>query len=437
MHVVGVNNTKDFSMETSERLFILDVAVSSMQAIILAAGEGSRMRPLTSKRPKVMLPVAGKPILEQIVFRAKQAGVDSFVFVVGYGADYVRRHFGDGSDLGVRIEYAVQDRQLGTGHALLAAEGLADDYFVVLNGDVLPDADSLKSMISKEGIVVSARRVPDPTRYGVFLKDGEYLKSVIEKSKTPPSDLANAGIYQFDRGIFEALKNARMSKRGEYELTDGLNALAAKERISIVELKDWIEIGRPWDVLAANEKLMPDVEPAVLGEVEPGATLKGKVSVGRGTVVRSGSYIVGPVVIGEDCDIGPNCYIRPATCLGNNVRVGNAVEVKNSAIMDGTKIGHLSYIGDSVVGSNCNFGAGTIASNLRHDKANIRSYIKGQPEDSGRRKLGAIMGDDVKTGIHTSIYPGTVIESGYRSMPAAELRGLVCATAKGECNIIF
>lgn len=408
-----------------------------MQAIILAAGEGSRMRPLTTKRPKVMLPVCGKPILEQIVLRAMQAGVESFVFVVGYGADAVKLHFGDGSNFGVGIDYAIQDRQLGTGHALLAAEAMAEDRFVVLNGDVLPDAGSLKDMTSIKGNAVAAKRVPDPSRYGVFLEDRGYMKSVIEKSETPPSDLANAGIYLFEGGIFDALKKAKMSQRGEYELTDGLNAFALKEKIRIIEIKDWIEIGRPWDILGANEKLMLDLEARVLGEIEPGATLKGKVSVGRGTIVRSGSYIVGPVEIGEDCDIGPNCYIRPSTCLGKNVRVGNAVEIKNSAIMDGTKIGHLSYVGDSVIGSDCNFGAGTIASNLRHDNANIKSYIKGLPVDSGRRKLGTIMGDNVKTGIHTTIYPGTVIESGHRSMPAAELRGMVCAAGKGGCSLIF
>ena len=259
-----------------------------MQAIILAAGEGSRMRPLTSKRPKVMLPVCGKPILEQIVLRAKQAGAESFVFVVGYGADAVKSHFGDGSDLGVRIDYAVQDRQLGTGHALLAAEAMAEDRFIVLNGDVLPDAESLKSMTSIKGNAVAARRVPDPSRYGVFLCDDGHMKSVVEKSKKPPSDLANAGIYLFDRAIFDALENTGMSERGEYELTDGLNALASKEKtkIKIIELKDWIEVGRPWDILAANEKLMSNVRAHIEGEIEPGATLKGMVSVGRGTVVR-------------------------------------------------------------------------------------------------------------------------------------------------------
>jgi bifunctional UDP-N-acetylglucosamine pyrophosphorylase/glucosamine-1-phosphate N-acetyltransferase len=396
-----------------------------MQAIILAAGEGSRMRPLTAKRPKVMLPVAGKPFLEHIIHRAHQAGVESFVIVVGYGQSTVRSHFGDGSFLGVRIDYAVQEKQLGTGHALMAAKALAEDRFLMLNGDVLPDVGTLRKLIDSEENAVTAIKVEDPKRYGVFLQENGYFKSVVEKSAHPPSNLANAGIYSLQRSIFDALAKAPLSERGEYELTDGLNLLAEKEKIRIVELKSWLEIGRPWDILEANEILLRDFEPRILGEVEPGATLKGKVSVGKNTLIMAGAYIEGPVIIGEDCKIGPNCYIRPATCVGNNVRIGNAVEIKNSAIMDATKIGHLSYLGDCVIGSGCNFGAGTICSNLRHDKAKIKSYIKGQRTDSGRRKLGAIMGDDVKTGIHTTIYPGTVVESGFMGPPAAALKGLV------------
>src|SRR5690606_18401917 len=133
----------------------------------------------------------------------------------------------------------------------------------------------------------------------------------------------------------------------------------------------------------------------ILGEGEEGATLKGKISIGRGTVVRSGSYIEGPVMIGQDSESGPNCYIRPTCCRGDNGRIGNAVEIKNSTIMNGTKIGHLSYVGDSIIGERCNFGAGTICSNLRHDKGNIKSYLKGEKVDSGRRKLGVIMGHGV------------------------------------------
>jgi UDP-N-acetylglucosamine diphosphorylase/glucosamine-1-phosphate N-acetyltransferase len=395
-----------------------------MQAIILAAGEGSRMRPLTAKMPKVMLPVAGKPLLEHIILRARDAGADRFILVVGYGAESVRSYFGDGGLLGVKINYAEQSRQMGTGHALMAAESQAEDRFLVINGDVLPDETSLREMAGGRA-AVSAIKVDDPGRYGVFLVEGGTFKSVVEKSINPPSNLANAGIYLLGRSIFETMRSAPLSERGEYELTDGLNLLASQEKIKIVTLRSWLEIGRPWDILAANEILLKDLLPQMLGEVEPGATLKGNVAVGRGTIVRSGAYIVGPVIIGEDCDIGPNCYIRPTTCLGDKVRIGNAVEVKNSAIMSGSKIGHLSYVGDSVIGENCNFGAGTVCSNLRHDRGNIKSFVKGERVDSGRHKLGVIMGDNVMTGINTSIYPGTVIMSGFRGLPAAVLKGRV------------
>ena len=385
------------------------------------------MRPLTSKRPKVMLPVAGKPFLEHILSRGREAGLDSFVLVVGYCQQAVRSYFGDGRRLGIKIDYAVQKKQLGTGHALLAAEAESEDRFVVLNGDVLPDTESLQRIAQSEEMAAASFRVADPSRYGVFSADGSYVKSVVEKNPSPPSNLANAGIYLLSGEIFDALAKAPISERGEHELTDGLNILAAKKRIRLLEMKDWLEIGRPWDLLEANEKLMGTVRPGVLGEIEPGATLKGKVSVGRKTVVRSGAYVEGPAIIGEDCDIGPNCYIRPSTCIGNGVRIGNAVEIKNSTVMDGMKIGHLSYLGDSVIGSGCNFGAGTIVANLRHDKAIVSSYIKGKKEDTGRRKLGVIMGDDVKTGIHTTIYPGTVIEAGFWGRPAAVLKGFVAA----------
>lgn len=383
------------------------------------------MRPLTANQPKVMLPVAGRPLLEHIILRARSAGVDRFVLVVGYGAKSVRSYFGDGSRLGVKIDYADQDRQLGTGHALLAAREKAEDRFLVLNGDVLPDEASLIELARSGVPAVSAIEVIDPRRYGVFLVEEDRFKSVVEKSEHPPSNLANAGIYLLKRSIFEAMRSAPLSERGEYELTDGLNLLASQEEIRIITLKSWMEIGRPWDILAANEIMLRDIRPAISGKVETGATISGNVSIGLGTIVRSGAYIVGPVLIGEDCDIGPNCYIRPTTSLGDRVRIGNAVEVKNSSIGNDSKIGHLSYVGDSIIAERCNFGAGTICSNLRHDKGNIKSFVKGERVDSGRRKLGVIMGDGVMTGINTSIYPGTVIDSGFRGLPAAIHKGLV------------
>ena len=125
--------------------------------------------------------------------------------------------------------------------------------------------------------------------------------------------------------------------------------------------------------------------------------------------VRSGAYIEGPCLIDEASDIGPNCYIRPCTSIGKNVRVGNAVEIKNSIIMDGTHVGHLSYVGDSVLCENCNLGAGTITANYRLDAENVKMAIKGKMVDSGTQKLGAILGDEVKTGINALFMPGVKV----------------------------
>lgn len=400
-----------------------------LQAIVLAAGEGSRMRPLTSRRPKVMLPVGGRPFLEEILARARAAGVTRIVLVVGYHQEVIRDHFGSGERLGMKIEYVVQDKQLGTGHALSMARDLAEDRFLVLNGDVLPETSTLQKMISIGRPAAAAFRVADPRRFGVFLIDGDCMAEVVEKSQDPPSNIANAGIYLLDYDIFLALEALTPSARGEFELTDGLNQLAREgAQIQIVEMGEWIEIGRPWDILDASRAVLSGRKLAMEGEVEAGATLLGSVAVGKGTRIRSGSYIDGrkyPIFIGPECNIGPNCYIREGTCIGRDVRVGNAVEVKNSTVMDGTKIGHLSYVGDSVIGETCNFGAGTILANLRHDGRNVKAMVKGELVDSGRRKLGVIMGDGVKTGIHTTIYPGTVIEAGYRSLPGAILKGHV------------
>ncbi|HII07196.1 MAG TPA: NTP transferase domain-containing protein [Methanotrichaceae archaeon] len=402
-----------------------------MQAIVLAAGEGERMRPLTSSRPKVMLPIGGKPLLEHLVASAKEAGVEKFVIVVGYQKEKVMDHFGDGSDLEVSIEYVVQEERQGTGHALEMAEGLAEDRFLVLNGDVLCDADSLKGVIENEGPVVAAVKVqdPDPDKDWILEVEDGYLKSVADKSKPLLSNLVCAGICLLEKKIFEALRMVPASEGGgkqERDLMTGLKSLLADgERIRVAELESWIEIVLPWDILKANETLMPPDYRGILGEVEANVILSGEIAVGKDTVIRSGSYVAGPVVIGDGCDIGPNNFIKGHTSIGDNVRIGNGVVIEDSTIMEGTEISHLCYIGDSLVGSGCSLGVGTIVANRRHDSSTIRSYVNGTKAETERRKLGAIVGEGVKTGVGTIIYPGTVIEAGRWGTPGEVLWGLV------------
>ncbi len=171
-----------------------------------------------------------------------------------------------------------------------------------------------------------------------------------------------------------------------------------------------VVVSYPWDVLAINEKVIAKVKTDVIeGTVRENVVIDGNVEIGEGTVLLPGVYIEGNAIIGKDCKIGPNCYIRGNTYIGNGCHVGQAVEVKNSMLMDKVAAGHLSYVGDTIVCPRTNFGAGTIISNFRHDGKNHHSRIKGKIIDTGRRKFGSIIGENVHTGIHTSIYCGRKI----------------------------
>jgi bifunctional UDP-N-acetylglucosamine pyrophosphorylase/glucosamine-1-phosphate N-acetyltransferase len=173
-----------------------------------------------------------------------------------------------------------------------------------------------------------------------------------------------------------------------------------------------------WDLLAANEDYLSRFsESNICGEVHESAVLDGCVHLGAGSRILPGVVIEGNVIIGEHCKIGPNCYIRGSTSIGDHCHIGHAVEIKNSIILSNSSIGHLSYVGDSVIGRGVNFGAGTITSNLRHDGNNHRTPVAGQLVDTGRRKFGTIVGDGVHTGINTSIYPGRKFAPGSTTLP--------------------
>ncbi|MDQ1252573.1 MAG: UDP-N-acetylglucosamine diphosphorylase / glucose-phosphate thymidylyltransferase [Euryarchaeota archaeon] len=384
-----------------------------MKAVILVAGKGTRMEPLTTDCPKVMLRVANKPILEHIVNTAKDAGIEGFVFVTGYLEEQIREYFGDGSKWGTSIDYVPQKEQLGTANAIGYAKGHVGEVFLVLNGDMLIGQEDLKALLSRtEEALICVKEVENPSDFGVLETENNKVVRIIEKPKNPPTNLANAGIYLFRESIFKFIDLTQPSIRNELEITDSIQMLidsGAPVSYSLLEGR-WIDIGYPWDLLKANEGLLKELKGSCEGEVEPNVTIKGEVAIGKGTIIKNGAYIEGPVIIGENCEIGPNCYIRPSTAIGNRAKVGNAVEIKNTIMMEGTHVGHLSYVGDSVIGKRCNFGAGTKVANLRHDGKNIKVKVKGKVIDSGRRKLGVIMGDDVHTGINTSINIGVMME---------------------------
>jgi bifunctional UDP-N-acetylglucosamine pyrophosphorylase/glucosamine-1-phosphate N-acetyltransferase len=391
-----------------------------MKAAILAAGEGVRLQPLTATRPKHLIRVAGKPILEHCLNALKRVGISEALIVVHYMADSIRQYFGDGKDFGVKIEYAEQEAVLGTGNAVSVVEPYVKEDFLLVNGDMLFAAEALETVIDlhqtdKPATTMAVVPVEKPENYGIVeLEDGKHVKRIVEKPtrEEAPTNLANAGIYVFSTEIFTKIKQTSATSRGEWEIPDALTLLINEKKPVLavkIAAEDWIDIGKPWDLLEANRWALTRMKHKPLGFIENGAHLIGPVTVAETARVRSGAYVEGPTFIDEEADIGPNCYIRPCTSIGRKVRVGNACEIKNSIIMDNAHIGHLSYVGDSIVGERGNLGAGTIMANYRLDAGTIRMMVKDKLVDSGRKKLGAVLGDDVKTGINALLMPGVKV----------------------------
>lgn len=392
-----------------------------MQCVILAAGEGSRMRPLTTSRPKVMLPLAGKPMLEHLIQNVRDAGITEIYLVVGYHEEAIRTWFGDGAAFDVLIQYVVQRKQLGTADALRSVEPFIHDTFLMLNGDMILESSDLEKIISLPYPVMATSTTTHPESFGVVTVEGETITSLEEKSLHPKSNIINAGAYLFDAGIFSILKKIAPSSRGEYELTDALTDYISERTLKAYPLSVWMDVGYPWDMLTANEHLLLDLTGEKAGTIEENVIVKGQLILGKGSVIKSGTYIEGPCIIGENTVVGPNAYLRPGTTIGNNCHIGHAVEIKNSIIFDDTKIPHYNYIGDSVIGSRCNFGAGTKIANLRHDHGPVK--VGGM--STGRKKFGAVIGDDVLFGINCSINTGSSIGSGTKVAPHTLVTGTI------------
>ncbi len=411
-----------------------------MKAAVLAAGQGVRLLPITATRPKHMIKVGGKPILEHCLDALKPSGIDEVLIVTHYMADAIRTYFEDGKKFGIRIEYADQKAMLGTGNAVSVTEPYMDDDFLLLYGDLLFTPEAVKSAIDvhsreKPAATMAVVPVKKPENYGIVELENEKVTRIIEKPKQgeAPTNLANAGIYVFSKEIFNKINATKASVRGEWEIPDALSLLInEKKTVSAarVSQEDWMDIGRPWDLLEANRWALTKMQHKIKGIVENGAHLIGPVTVAETARIRSGAYIEGPVFIDEQCDVGPNCHIRPYTSLCKKVRVGNACEIKNSILMDDTHVGHLSYVGDSILGEKCNLGAGTITANYRLDAGSIKMMVKDKLVDSGRTKLGAVLGDKVKAGINTLFMPGVKVGSNswvgagvvvYRDLPEDSL----------------
>jgi len=376
-----------------------------MKAVIMAAGEGVRLRPLTSTRPKVMLPVAGKPILHHLLLEAKKAGISEAVVIVRYLKEKVIDYFKD-KDLGIKLKFVEQGPENGTAAAILAAEKEIQDTFVVLAGDTITEASVIRQVIDghKGKVTLGVKKVANPHLYGVVELSGDTVSIFEEKPQHPKTDLANLSVYCMDASIFSEIRSIPKSERGEYEIVNLF--VGAK---AVVVDGYWVDIAHPWDMLDVNEYLLTKME-ANLGEID-NSTIKGKVIMEPGAKIIN-SYVEGIAYIGTNTIIGPNAYLRGVNAIGANCSIGESTTVKSSILFDNVNAKHLAYIGDSVIGEGVNFGAGTQLANFRFDELNINVQTERGWANTGKKKFGAVVGDGVKFGVLSCTMPGKLIGEG-------------------------
>jgi len=379
------------------------------QAVILAAGEGRRLRPFTVTKPKVMLSIAGKPMLGYVIESLARHGVRNIILVVGYKKEQVFDYIGSGEQFGVDITYVTQDRQLGTAHALAQAKGVTESEFLVLPGDKLIEPDAIAQFVGIKPEALLVKRVDNPTRFGVVIVEKGMVKNIVEKPKQAESNIISTGIYAFTEEIFGSIEL-------ELDIPDALNNMLAQGKsIRAVETDGtWLDVAYPWDILSVNDAILRRIPANLNGMIETGVALKGLVSVGKDTVIRSNSYIVGPVVIGEGCDIGPNVCIFPSTSIADNVVISPFTEIKNSVIGDDVNIGSGSIIQDSVIDKGCVIGGRfTACSGETEVKVNGEHHLV---------KVGAMLGGGCSLGDSVTAQPGVIVGN-YSQIKALKLIG--------------
>ena len=367
------------------------------QAVILAAGEGQRLRPFTASKPKVMISIVNKPILRYVVESVAKNGIRKIVIVVGYRKEQVIDYFGAGEQYDVKIDYLEQKQQLGTAHALKQAQGKVSGRFLALSGDNVIDPDTISKLLQSEAkTTILVKEQENVSKYGVIENQGEIVTSIVEKPKEALSHLVNTGIYTFSDEIFNLVEQ-------ETDLTSVIRSMIklGHEIQTCDATGTWLDVVYPWDMLRLNDIALAKISPVTGGNIESGVSIKGTVSIGKGTTIRSNSYIVGPAIIGENCEIGPNACILPSTSIGNNACISPFTVVTNSIISEGVEIGPGSSIQDSIIDRGCQAGGHFVTQSGETE-------IKVEDEYH-RVHVGAMIGEHCAIGSNVVTMPGIII----------------------------
>lgn len=389
-----------------------------MKAVILAAGRGGNLTPFSMTRPIPMIRVARKYLFDNTLDMLKKAGINDVFVVVGHQKEKLIKQIGESMDNGLSIHYFEQRGEGGIGDAILQVKSkiLPGEYFLLIYGDTVTSANIFSKIQQSfhffKSAVASICLPPSNAMFGnVFLNPQMKITNIIEKPKG--DELGNyvlSGVYILPSTFFHLLEKNKNS------MENALKEMVAGEGIRASMWEDeWLDIVYPWEILTANRIIMDSWEQSSIAKtavLEANVTIQGTVQIEDDVLIKAGAVLEGPCCIGKGCYIGNNALIRSYTALGNHCSVGYGVELKNCVVLDNTRIGRLSFIGDSVMGENVDIGAGTMTVNRALDWKPISVKNGKKTIDTGMVKLGAFIGDNVVIGAGNTIEPGTVIPPG-------------------------
>lgn len=402
-----------------------------MQVVLLAAGASSRFWPLVEDRHKSLFVVMGKPLLQWTLESVQRAGVEEAVIVQG-----PERHAEAalaGARLKLKMRFAIQPQANGMGDALLCAESLLQDRFILMHPyhfdaeDFLSRLDE-KAKKAKTPIVLSTQRTEQPWNYGVLQLDGDRAVRLVEKPERgkEPSKLRVMGFYCLSKSF---LDDYQAVQAHQYAFEDALQRCMDRREVSAVQFeRETPSLKHPWDMLHAARLMLKrfvkgqTIDPSA--QIDETAVIKGDVFIGPNAKVFEHAVIKGPCYIGPNCAIGTGSLVRDHVILEEDVLIGAHCEVTRSVFGKGAST-HSGFFGDSVFCAGAKAGAGTITANVRVDRKEIKSVVKGQRTPTGLASLGAIVGENTALGIQTMLMPGVLIGSNCLVGPGEAVAGSV------------
>jgi UDP-N-acetylglucosamine diphosphorylase / glucose-1-phosphate thymidylyltransferase / UDP-N-acetylgalactosamine diphosphorylase / glucosamine-1-phosphate N-acetyltransferase / galactosamine-1-phosphate N-acetyltransferase len=363
-----------------------------MQAVILAAGEGTRVRPLTKSRPKGLIPVANRPIIEYAILALHQAGIREIIVVVGYRREQVTRFL---NELDPSIEVVVQEKQLGTAHALKCAEPLIKGNFLLLPGDNYIDPVSVAKIVKTENAML-VKDHPNPSNFGVVLIRNGCVTEIVEKPEHALSFTVSTGIFSLTRDVFRYIKSNDLTETIDCMIADGV-------KIQAVNAEDWQDALYPWDLIRMNERLLSGIVSEKNGGIHKSVIIQGAVNIAKGVTIGPYTVITGPVTIGKDTKIGSHCCIMPNTSIGARGNIEPFSYISDALMMDDVSLGSHSRVTVSVIGEGTRLA--------HHTGIEPRDSVIEIEGCLVKATFGAIIGDQINTASFSTIR-GSILGNG-------------------------